>query len=155
MNHRQSTEQGLNLIKFFEGFSPIRYLCPARVWTIGIGHAIRKGEKWDSATATITLEEALELLDKDNDEAERAAIRLIRNPLEDWQFDSLVSFTFNLGSGALQASTLRRRLNDGDYYNASLEFDKWIYGGGRILPGLIKRRKAERILFQTGTLLVG
>ena len=151
-NHRQSTPRGSNLIKHFEGFSPVRYLCPAKIWTIGIGHAVRKGEKWDSPTITITEAEALELLDKDNDEAERAVIRLIRVPLEDYQFDSLVSFCFNLGGGALQRSVLRSCLNRGEYYEASLQFDKWIWGGGRILPGLVKRRRAERILFITGAL---
>ena len=154
MTHRQITSVGSSLIKAFEGFRSARYLCAARVWTIGIGHAIRKGERWDSPTAIITEQEALELFDKDNDEAERAVSRLIRVPLEDCQFDALVSFTFNLGSGALQASALRSMLNRAEYFEASLQFDRWIWGGGRRLPGLIRRRKAERILFQTGVLII-
>ncbi len=154
MTHRQSTTQGFNLIKYFEGFKPIRYLCPAGIWTIGIGHAIRKGEKWDSPTSVITEPEALALLDSDNDDAEWAVLRLIRIPLTDGMFDALVSFTFNLGSGALQRSTLRSMLNREEYLEASLEFDKWVWGGGRKLPGLIKRRHSERILFQTGVLVI-
>jgi lysozyme len=146
--------QGLQLIKHFEGFVPTRYICPAGFWTIGIGHAIRKGEKWDTPTATITYEEALALLDKDNNEAEYAVERLIKVPLTDGQFDALVSFAFNLGSGALQRSTLRSRLNREEYLGAAEEFNKWIWGGGRILPGLIKRRKAEQMMFLTGVLLV-
>ena len=152
MPHRESTQQGSKLIRFFEGFSPVRYLCPANVWTIGYGHAIRKGEKWDSPTITITEPEALELLDKDNDEAEKAVSRLIRVSLEDCQFDALVSFVYNLGGGALQRSRLRSCLNREEYYEGSLEFDKWCWGGGRKLPGLIKRRRVERILFITGVL---
>lgn len=152
--HRQITSQGVQLIKTFEGFSSIPYICQAGVNTIGYGHAIRKGEKWDNPNAIITEEEAIELLRQDVNIAERAVLRLIRVPLEDWHFDSLVSFTFNLGSGALQASTLRRRLNEGDYYGASLQFDRWVYGGGRRLPGLVRRRRAERILFQSGMLLI-
>ncbi len=145
--HRQSTQQGIDLIKSFEGYSPIRYLCPAYTWTIGIGHAIRKGEKWDNPTATITEEEALVLLDKDNDEAERAVSRLIHVPLTNSQFDSLVDFTFNVGSGALQRSTLRSCLNRGEYADAVDQLLKWIWGGGRKLPGLVRRRIAERNLF--------
>jgi len=145
--HRQSTQRGIDLTKSFEGFSPTRYLCPAYIWTIGWGHAIRWGEKWDSPTATITEEEALVLLDKDNDEAERAVSRLIRVPLTDSQFDSLVDFTFNTGSGALQRSTLRCCLNRGEYADAADQLLRWIWGGGRKLPGLVRRRVAERNMF--------
>lgn len=154
MAYRQSSQQALLLARNFEGFSPTRYICPAGVWTIGIGHAIRRGEKWDSPTATITEEEALILLDKDNDEAELAVLRLIKVPLEDYQFDALVDFTFNLGAGALQRSTMRSMLNRYEYGDASWELDKWIWGGGRKLPGLIRRRRVERILFQMGILTV-
>lgn len=154
MLHRQSTQLGGNLIKYFEGFSPIRYLCPAGIWTIGIGHAIKKGEKWDNPTITITEQEAIDLLDKDNDDAEKAVLRLIHVPLTDGMFDALVSFSFNLGGGALQRSALRSKLNREEYEEASWEFDRWVWGGGRKLPGLIRRRKAERILFQTGVLII-
>lgn len=153
MAHRQITEIGIRLIKRSEGFSSIRYLCPAKIWTLGFGHAIRKGEKWDSPTITITEEEATELLKQDVEFAERAVLRLIVVPLEDCQFDALVDFTYNLGSGSLQRSTLRSMLNRYEYYDAAMEFDKWIWGGGRRLPGLIKRRNAEKMLFLTGVLI--
>jgi GH24 family phage-related lysozyme (muramidase) len=78
---------------------------------------------------------------------EVAVSRLITVPLNQNQFDALVSFVFNLGSGALQCSTLRRRLNAGAYLEAADEFPKWVYAGGRKLKGLVRRREAERILF--------
>lgn len=118
--------------------------------TIGWGHAIRRGEKWDSPIATITTEEADTLFDKDNDEAEMAVSRLIRVPLEDYQFDALVDFTFNLGAGSLQRSTLRSMLNRGEYLEAANQFPLWCWGGGRKLPGLYRRRVIERNLFLTG-----
>lgn len=154
LGHKHTTERGLRLIKSFEGFSPTRYLCSAGVWTIAWGHAIRRGEKWDQPNATITEEEAETLLKQDIYSAEASVSRLIKVTLEDSQFDSLVSFCFNLGSGALQASTLRSMLNREEYFEASLQFDRWVWGGGRKLPGLIRRRKAERILFQTGVLYI-
>ena len=82
--------------------------------------------------------------------AERAVLRLITVPLSDGQFDALVSFTFNLGSGALQRSTLRRKVNRQEYEDAALEFGKWVWAGGRRLKGLINRRKAEAALFLSG-----
>lgn len=68
-------------------------------------------------------------------------------PLTDNQFDALVSFTFNLGAGALQRSTLRRKLNRGDYYSIPSELKKWVWAGGKKLKGLIKRREEESNLF--------
>lgn len=81
--------------------------------------------------------------------AERAVLRLISVPLTDGQFDALVSFTFNLGAGALQRSTLRRKMNRGEAEDVPAEFMKWVWAGGRKLKGLIKRRCAEALLFQT------
>ncbi|MBE3137639.1 MAG: lysozyme [Thermoplasmata archaeon] len=147
MIHRQITSAGSSLIKSFEGFSATRYLCSARVWTIGYGHAIRKGEKWDSSTAIITESEALGLFDKDNDDAEKAVFRLIRIVLTDGMFDALVSFTFNLGSGALQRSTLRSMLNREEYMGAANQFPFWCWAGGYRNKGLYRRRLRERELF--------
>jgi lysozyme len=78
---------------------------------------------------------------------ERAVDRLIKVPLTQGQYDSLVSFSFNLGSGALQSSTLRRKLNRSEYESAADEFPKWVFAGGRKLKGLIRRRYAERELY--------
>lgn len=81
--------------------------------------------------------------------AERAVCRLISVPLDDEEYAALVSFTFNLGGGALQSSTLRMKVNRGEYYAASFEFKRWIRAGGKILKGLVRRREAERQLFLT------
>jgi lysozyme len=76
-----------------------------------------------------------------------AVLRHIRVPLEDGQFNALCSFVFNLGSGALQSSTLRRKINRGDYIGAANEFPRWVYAGGRKLKGLVRRREHERLMF--------
>ena len=87
------------------------------------------------------------LLRRDVKKSEMAVLRHIRVPLEDGQFNSLCSFVFNLGSGALQSSTLRRKINRGDYIGAADEFPRWVFAGGRRLKGLIKRREHERAMF--------
>lgn len=141
---RHITDKGLNLIKRFEGFSPKIYICPAGYPTIGWGHVVRPGEDFQNG---IDESQGEEILRRDCLVSELSVSRLIRVPLTDGQFDALVSFTFNLGGGALQRSTLRSKLNRGEYDDAALEFPKWVYAVGRILPGLVKRRKAEQDLF--------
>lgn len=143
---RHITQEGLDLIKRFEGFSSTIYICPAGYPTIGYGHVVRDEEKGRFDTG-IDQEQGEELLRRDAHVAERAVLRLITVPLTDGQFDALVSFTFNLGSGALQRSTLRRKLNRQDYVSAAGELRRWIWAGGRKLKGLIKRREAEKGLF--------
>jgi len=147
LTHRQITQAGSDLIKSFEGFSSTVYLCSSGVKTLGFGHAIKKSEKWDQPDATITEKEATELLGQDVGEAERAVLRLIRVPLTDGMFDSLVSFTFNLGSGALQRSTLRSMLNREEYMDAANQLPFWCWAGGRKIKGLYLRRLRERELF--------
>lgn len=137
------TPIGLQLIQHFEGFSAIPYRCPAGYLTIGYGHVIRAGEQWKA----ITREEASELLAEDVLAAEAAVARWIDVPLSEGQCDALVSFTYNLGAGALQRSGLRRKLNRRDYLAAADEFPRWVWAGGRKLPGLILRREAERARF--------
>lgn len=95
----------------------------------------------------LTQTEADMLLVADMKVAERAVTRLITSVLTQSQFDALVSFTFNLGSGALQRSTLRKKVNRADHTGATQEFHKWIYANGKQLPGLIARRKAEANLY--------
>lgn len=143
---RHITQQGLALIKKYEGFSSTMYLCPAGFETIGYGHVIQDDEKL-LLDDGISRENAEELLRKDVSSAERAVIRLINVPLSDGQFDALVSFTFNLGSGALQRSTLRRKLNRHEYGDIPYELSRWVWSGGRKLNGLIRRRMAEGQLF--------
>lgn len=91
----------------------------------------------------ITEAQAKDLLRKDVQEAEHAVFRLITAPLTDNQFDALVSFTYNLGSGALQRSTLRWKVNREEHAAAPAEFMKWVWAGGRKLEGLIRRREDE------------
>jgi lysozyme len=145
---RHVTDQGLALIKRFEGFSPTPYLCPAGWWTIGWGaiHGL-DGQPVTVATPPVTKEEAEILLRRDVAVAERAVLRLITVPLSDGRFDALASFAFNLGGGALQRSTLRRKVNREDHGDVPDEFRKWVWGGGRKLPGLIRRREAEAMMY--------
>lgn len=138
---------GLALIERFEGFSPTPYLCPAGWWTIGYGHVIRDDElpRWRS----IDQPTARNILREDIAVAEAAVIRLIRVPLTQNQFDALVCFTFNVGAGALQRSTLRRVINRGDHDEVPDQLMRWIWGGGRKLPGLVLRRRAEAELYRS------
>ena len=143
---RHITQDGLDLICHFEGFSPIIYLCPAGYPTIGYGHLITEANKEQFLDGIDELE-ALDLLKTDVQKAERAVLRLINVPLTDGQFDALVSFTFNLGGGALQRSTLRRKINRGEHLAVPAEFMKWVWAGGRKQKGLVMRRKAEGFIY--------
>jgi lysozyme len=143
---RHITQAGLDLIKQFEGFSPTVYICPAGYPTIGYGHVV-KPQEWEKFSSGITPEQAETLLCQDVQTAEYAVLRLITVPLTDGQFDALVSFTFNLGAGALQRSTLRRKVNRWDHAAVPAEFMKWVWAGGRKLEGLVGRREAEAALY--------
>jgi lysozyme len=145
---RHMTDQGLALIKRFEGFSATPYICPAGWRTIGWGaiHGL-DGQPVAAATPTVTEEEAETLLRRDVTVAERAVLRLITVPLNDGRFDALTSFAFNLGGGALQRSTLRRKVNREEHADVPNEFRKWVWGGGRKLPGLVRRREAEAMMY--------
>ncbi len=147
---RKVTQDCVDLIKHFEGFRSKPYLCPANYLTIGIGHLITKNEKFDE----ITEEEGDELLRKDLTKSEYSVLRFITVPLEDCQFNALVSFVFNLGGGALQRSILRQKVNRGEHDNVPDEFRKWIFAGGRKLKGLVRRRKTEAVLYATGGLIL-
>jgi GH24 family phage-related lysozyme (muramidase) len=144
---RHITQDGLDLICRFEGFSTIIYLCPAGYPTIGYGHLITEANKGQFLDGIDELE-ALDLLKEDVQKAERAVLRLINVPLTDGQFDALVSFTFNLGGGALQRSTLRRKVNRQEHSAIPAEFMKWVWAGGRKQKGLVRRRKAEVLLYK-------
>lgn len=120
------------------------YICPAGYPTIGYGHVVMAHEQ-DQFALGITQAEATELLRKDVGIAERAVLRLISVPLTDGQFDALVSFTFNLGAGALQRSTLRRKVNRGEHESILAELMKWVWAAGKRLPGLVRRRQIEAL----------
>jgi len=145
---RHITKRGINLIKRFEGFEPEIYLDAAGLPTIGYGHLLRSGEA-EMFKNGITPEAGEALLIKDVLSAEQAVLRLIRVPLTDGQFDALVSFTFNLGSGALQRSTLRRKVNHEEHDEVPEQFMRWVWAGGRRLRGLVRRREAEATLYHT------
>ena len=131
---------GLQLIKEFEGLRLEAYLCPAGVWSIGYGdtHNVAPGDK-------ITEAEAEERLRKHLVRFEKAVKQLVKVSLNEYEFSALVSFTYNVGEGALEISTLLRRLNAGEDKATvfSEELPKWVYAGDRKLPGLVRRRNAE------------
>lgn len=136
------SKAGLDLIKSFEGLRLEPYYCSSQVLTIGYGSTgphVKEGMK-------ITEAQAEELLLKDVARFEDAVNRLITVPLKQEQFDALISFAFNCGASALEESTLRRRLNNGEDPNtvAKEELKRWTNGG---LAGLVRRRKAETDLF--------
>jgi GH24 family phage-related lysozyme (muramidase) len=139
---KKINQAGLELIKNFEGLKLEAYLCPAKVPTIGYGTTtgVKMGDR-------ITAAQAEALLRKDVEKFEAAVRKLVTVPLNDNQFSALVSFTYNLGAGALQKSTLLKLLNQGDYESASQEFLKWNKAGGKVLTGLVRRRQAEQALF--------
>lgn len=136
------SQDGLNLIKEFEGFSADAYLCPAGVWTIGYGHIgnVEEGQ-------TVTEEEAEELLRHDVAFAEDAVTDYVEGDLTQGQFDALVCFVYNIGAGAFRTSTLLYLLNQGNSEGAAEQFLRWNKAGGKVLAGLTRRRKAERELF--------
>lgn len=141
---RLVNEEGFELVKRFEGLKTKAYRCPAGVWTIGYGHTegVKPGME-------ITEEEAERLLYEDLTDAAEQVERLVRVPLTDNQFASLVSFVFNAGAGSLESSTLLRRLNAGDYDAVPSELAKWVKatnpktGKKETLAGLVRRRAAE------------
>lgn len=136
------SQNGLNLIKSHEGLRTTAYKDPVGVWTIGYGHTAtaKPGQK-------ITEAQAEQLLRQDVGWAEAAVRKNVKVPLTQGQFDALVSFTFNLGAGALGRSTLLKKLNAGDYAGAQAEFGRFVHAGGRVLPGLVRRRGEEAQMF--------
>lgn len=139
----------IELAKRFEGFerkvtsgieiTAVPYICPAGYWTIGYGHLC------DPKHPPITEAEAEVYLARDLQTALAATLRycpvLATEPEQ--RLGAIVDFTFNLGAGRLQTSTLRRRINQRDWAAATSELRRWVYGGGRVMPGLVTRRKAE------------
>ena len=145
---RHINERGIQIVKSFEGISTKPYLCPASVWTVGYGATVGSdGRPIDPDMEPISEAEAEALLVRDLESSEGWVSRLIKTALTENQYSALVSFTFNVGAGALQRSTLRMKLNRSEYQGAADEFPKWRIAGGRILAGLVRRRAAERILF--------
>lgn len=147
------------MIKHHEGVKATAYRCPARLWTIGVGHVIDPTHArvpfadrlslelpagWNR---TLSQDEIDDILRKDLARFEAGVKRLCPGELTQGQFDALVSFAFNVGLGSLQKSTLRMKHNRGDFEGAADEFLKWCKAGGRVLRGLLNRRKDERELY--------
>lgn len=137
------SQKGLDLIKQFESFVPIEYLCPGNIWTIGYGHALKAGEKYTK----ITENEAEELLKQDVKVAEFTVNTSVKTILTQNQFDALVSLVFNWGSGNFLRSKLLKNLNSDNYDGVISEFKTIIKANGKVLPGLERRRDKEIKLF--------
>lgn len=135
---------GLALIKTYEGFSAKAYRCPAGYWTIGYGHRIATHETFPE---NISKAEAEALLLRDVQVAEKAVRKGITIVLNENQFSALVSFVYNIGSGAFMRSTLRKQVNAGNHSAIPRELLRWVWSNGRKLPGLVKRRDAEGKLY--------
>ena len=152
--HLKLTPAGANLIKHFEGilekcgsnlYKP--YKCPANVLTLGWGSTHHGGHKFDASTRW-TREQCDEAFLKDMEAFERSVRKLVTVPLNSHQFDALVSFCYNCGEGNLSRSTLLKKVNAGDHAGAAKEFHKWNKAGGKVLPGLTRRRASESLLYQ-------
>lgn len=134
--------EGLEFIKSFEGCRLGAYLCPAKVWTIGYGHTrTAKGGQ------VITQAQAEILLKRDLAEFEQFVKDYVRVPLNQGQYDALVSLCFNIGATAFRRSSLLRSLNQGKYNTAAQEFHRWTNANGKQLPGLVRRRNDEYGMF--------
>jgi lysozyme len=155
------SQKCIDNIKKDEGVRQRPYQCPALLWTVGVGHVIdpqhakvplaqRKAlpipAGWDR---TLSMEEVDEILRKDLARFEQGVSRLITAPLTQGQFDALVSFSFNVGLGNLQNSTLRMKVNRQEYEAAAQQFLVWTKAGGKVLPGLVKRRTHEKEMFES------
>ena len=153
------SDKSIKMIKHHEGIRQKPYRCPAKLWTVGCGHVLypRQGAlKIDERDAypleerdnrTFSMEEVDGILRDDLNRFERGVERYCPVKLTQGQFDALVSFSFNIGLGALQRSTLRQKILRGDMEGAAEEFLKYTLAGGKVLKGLVTRRNDERALF--------
>ena len=137
------SQEGLELIKKFEGCRLEAYRCSANVLTIGYGHTGGVLE-----TDVITQDVANKLLEEDIAKFEKYVNVNVAVELNQNQFDALVACTFNLGVGNLRSSTMLKKLNESDYDSVPSEMRRWNKAGGKTLDGLIRRRKAEGLLFE-------
>ena len=163
------SKAGEDLMHKYEGFRARPYLCPAHIWTIGYGHVLYQeqirlpvvrveGKETPMIRKEMPLKpednrvwtktEIDELFRTDVGTFERGVLRLVPGVVgRQGSFDALVSISFNFGLGNLQRSTIRMRANRGDWEGAAEAFKVWTKGGGKVLPGLVKRREAEIALF--------
>jgi len=141
------TEDLVEFVKRWEGLKLVASPDPLvpGVWDVGYGHKLTSDER-----PTITREQADAMLREDLRAVAAGVDESVTVPLAQNEFDALVSLAYNIGNGALARSTLMRRLNDSDFYSACDEFLRWNRAGGRIVPGLVKRRYAEQAIFGEG-----
>jgi lysozyme len=152
-------DSAIEMIKHHEGVRVKPYRCPARLWTVAVGHVIDPRhalvpyekrmelpipEGWDRV---LTMGEVNAILRRDLNRFDEGVRRLCPGVTTSGQHSALISFAFNVGLGSLQRSTLRQKVNRQEFESASEEFLKWTKAGGRELPGLVKRRKDEQALF--------
>jgi lysozyme len=132
----------IDLVKFFEGFEPKAYLCPANVWTIGYGRTknVKEGDELTEPQAERDLFEEL-------DEFAEQVLNSVKVDLEQNELDALTSWTYNLGVGNLRSSTLLKKLNSGDKNSVPSEMIRWNKAAGKVLAGLTRRREAEAKLW--------
>jgi lysozyme len=155
------SQKCIEQIKKDEGVRNKPYQCPALLWTVGVGHVIDPNHAkvpmadrkalpipagWDRV---LSADEIDEILRTDLTRFEAGVLRLIKVPLTQGQFDALVSFSFNVGLGNLQNSTLRMKVNRGEFEAAAEQFLVWTKAGGKVLPGLVKRRTHEKEMFES------
>jgi lysozyme len=144
------TDEGLALIKEFEGFRTQAYRDPVGVWTIGYGHTARAGEPVVKSGLVVSEAEASEILRRDVEMFSRGVRKALTRSVSDQQFSALVSFAYNVGLGALAGSSVLRAVNAGDFEAVPRRLALWTKAGGRVLPGLVRRRAAEAALFVSG-----
>ena len=164
----KTSEDGLHLMHKFEGYKNKPYLCPAHIWTCGWGTVLYQEQiklpmvRKEGYTGLIrskyalkpednrvwSKEELVAMFKNDLANFERGVLRLVPGVSgHQGRFDALVSLAYNIGLGNLQRSTIRMKANRGDWEGAAEAFLAWTKGGGRVLPGLVKRRVAEKTLF--------
>ncbi len=137
----------------FEGFRAAPYQDPVGVWTIGFGTTRdTEGAPVSAVTPPVTLDQARRLMLRDMRGALMGVKGDVKVPLSTDEEAALIDFSYNLGLGNLGASTLLRLLNQGDYAGAAGQFDLWDRAGGKVLAGLLRRRAAEKTLFERGML---
>lgn len=142
-------EELVKLIKEEEGFVPTPYLCPAGKWTIGYGSTFYEdGAPVKPGDPAVDQDRAIKIMEAHFEKQVYPVIaRFVKVPLNDNQYDAIADFVYNAGAGNFQKSTLLKLLNAGDYQGAADEFPKWNMGGGKVLQGLVRRRKKTRDLF--------
>lgn len=148
---RKISQEGLELIKRWEGLRLEAYRDTACIWTIGYGHTSNAGNPLVKKGMCITQKQAEEILCEDLKQFEKTVEEAVRVSLTDCQFAALVSFCYNVGTKAFCNSTLLKKLNKGDYEAVPAELQKWNKVGGKVLQGLANRRAAEAGLWARGS----